>query len=75
MTSASIDVADLPALITKKQVAKWADVSDRHIDKMVRAGVFPKPTYIGVRTPRWRRSDLITWLNAQSETQTDGDDC
>lgn len=71
MTSVSVDVAELPALATKKQVAKWAGVSDRHIDAMAREGRFPKPTYIGVRTPRWKRSTLLAWLDAQSAGTAD----
>ncbi|MEO2018755.1 MAG: hypothetical protein ABGZ53_30780 [Fuerstiella sp.] len=64
--AAENDVKDLPALCTKKQVASpmFANCSTRHIEKMVADGRFPAPIYLG-RNPRWRRSDLLAWLDAQ----------
>lgn len=65
MTDAELDVAGLPALITKKGTAAWADTSTRNIELQVKAGTFPPPIRIG-KAPRWRRSDLLAWLDAQS---------
>ena len=64
---AETDVEDIPALSTKKQVAgpKFGQCSPRHIEKMVADGRFPAPIYLG-RNPRWRRSDLLKWLNDQA---------
>ena len=63
---AQTDVEDIPALSTKKEVAgpNFANCSTRHIEKLVADGRFPAPIYLG-RNPRWRRSDLLNWLNAQ----------
>jgi hypothetical protein len=67
--AAQNDVEDLPALSTKKQVASpmFANCSTRHIEKMVADGRFPAPIYLGKKLPRWRRSDLLAWLDSQSE--------
>jgi len=65
MTTAQIDVAELPALATKKQTAKWVGVSTRQVELQVHAGTFPKPIRIG-QAPRWRRSDLLNWLDEQA---------
>lgn len=62
----TIDVQDLPSLATKSQVAEWLNCSDRHVDLMVREDRFPRPIYVSVRSPRWRRSDLLAFLDAQS---------
>jgi len=67
MTVAELDVAELPALSTKKQTAAWAGTSTRNIELLVAAGRFPKPIRIGTR-PRWRRSDLLSWLERQSNS-------
>lgn len=65
METVQIDVQELPPLSTKKQVATWAVTTTRNIELQVADGRFPAPVYIGSR-PRWRRSDLLAWLNSQS---------
>ena len=62
-----IDVAQLPELATKKEVAKWAACSTRQIELLVSKGAFPTPVRVG-SSPRWRRSDLLKWLDEQSAT-------
>jgi len=65
MTTADIDIADLPPLAKKKQVAAWAGTTTRNIELQVAAGTFPAPIRLGT-LPRWRRSDLLAWLDGQS---------
>jgi hypothetical protein len=65
MSIAQIDVAELPALATKKQTAQWANTSTRNVELQVAAGRFPQPIRIG-QAPRWRRSDLLAWLDSQN---------
>ena len=62
---AQIDVRELDALATKKDVANWAGTTTRNIELLVAAGKFPMPIRLGTR-PRWRRSDLLNWLDSQS---------
>ncbi len=66
-TTELTDVSDLPPLTTKKQVAKWFGCSERHWDAMVRDGKAPPPIYPTKRSPRWRRSELLAWLDSQSD--------
>ena len=63
--SRQADVAELPALSTKKQVADWRQVSTRKVELDYNAGIFPQPVRCG-KHPRWRRSDLLAWLESQS---------
>ena len=65
MATAQIDVEELPALATKKQVAAWCGCSTRQIEKQADAGKFPAPIRLGTH-PRWRRSDLLQWLDDQA---------
>ena len=64
-TAAQQDVAELPALATKKQVADWRQVSTRKVELDCNAKIFPQPVRCGTH-PRWRRSDLLAWLEAQA---------
>ena len=59
------DVDGLPELATKKEVAKWAKCSTRQIELLVNEGSFPVPVKLG-SAPRWRRSDLLKWLDEQT---------
>lgn len=59
------DVTELRPLNTRKQTAVWCGCSDKQIDLLVNAGKFPKPVRVGTH-PRWRRSDLLAWLDQQS---------
>ena len=67
MATAQIDVQELPALATKKQVAAWCGCSTRQIEKQVDAGKFPAPPVRLGTHPRWTRSSLLNWLEAQAE--------
>ena len=65
MTTVQIDIAELPALATKKQTAAWCGCSTRQIELLTADGKFPAPIRLGSH-PRWRRSDLLAWLESQS---------
>ena len=62
VTTADIEVRDLPAIATKKEAVEWSILSTRQIDNLVKADHFSAPITIG-QAPRWRRSDLLGWLN------------
>ena len=55
----------LEPIFTKTQVAKWGECTERNIDLQVLAGQFPAPIRLGAY-PRWPRSFLLNWLEAQS---------
>ena len=65
MVTTNEDVKELPALCSKAQVAEWLGCTPRHIELQVKAKAFPSPIHTGNR-PRWRRSDLLNWLEEQS---------
>ena len=71
MATAKTDIQELPALSKKKVVAAWIGTSSRNIELQVHAGTFPKPIRIG-QAPRWRRSDLLEWLDSQSSEAESG---
>lgn len=59
------DVAQVAGLSTKKEVAEFCSCCPRQIDMLRASGKFPSPIWVGTH-PRWRRSDLLAWLDAQS---------
>lgn len=67
----ALDIIDLPGLATKHDVAKFFGVTTRHIDAEITAGRFPFPLYVGRRSPRWRRSTILNWLESQSQLSED----
>lgn len=46
----------------KKDLAAWVRCSTRQVELMVKAGKLPQPFYIGDASPRWRRSDIESWI-------------
>lgn len=70
MVTKTTDVAELPPLSTKKQVARWAGCSTRQVELQTQAGTFPAPIRLGTH-PRWRRSDLLRWLDEQAAAGVD----
>lgn len=65
MTVAEIDLQGLSPLSTISEVARWARKSTRGIQFAVKDGTFPSPIHVGKRSIRWRRSDLLSWLESQ----------
>ena len=65
---AELDYGDLPPLATYKQAADWANTTIRHLQGQIKEGKFPPPIYVGVCSPRFRRSDLIAWLESLAAT-------
>jgi predicted DNA-binding transcriptional regulator AlpA len=46
---------------------RWSDitsltrVSQSTVRGWIKAGLFPKPRYIGTRSPRWKQSEILAW--------------
>lgn len=55
-----------PEFLTKRQVAEMLQCSTRQVEILTSKGRLAKPIYLGERSPRWRRSELLAWLDAQS---------
>lgn len=63
--AAKLDTGELSDINNRKNTAKWAGCSERHLDNLVKDGLFPAPIRLG-HSPRWRRSDLLNWLESQA---------
>ncbi len=50
-----------PALLTRKEVAKLLQFSERTVYRKSLDGEIPQPIMFG-RVPRWRRDILFSWL-------------
>ena len=55
-----------PQLLTVEQTATMVGLGVRTIWNMVAKDEFPKPVKIGAAT-RWRRSEIIDWIDALGE--------
>jgi excisionase family DNA binding protein len=56
-------------LLTTKQVAVQANVTERHIQKLVKAGEFPKPVMLG-RAVRFRPQEVHDFLFGAENSNT-----
>lgn len=59
--NASVGIATDERLLSVKKLAEILDMSERQIWRLVAAGQFPKPVYIG-RLARWRWSEIEAHL-------------
>ena len=61
---------ELPLLLNVQQVAGLTGMSIRTCWRLVSIGELPKPVRVpGVRAARWRRSELVAWVEALQEAQ------
>ena len=54
------------------QVAKMIGTTRATIYKMMDRGEFPRPVYIGKRSPRWTENDLQNWLAGREKERARG---
>jgi hypothetical protein len=59
----------LHELMTKKQVAAFLQCSQRQVELLTAKGRISKPVYLGESSPRWKRSELISHLDAQQDAE------
>lgn len=57
-----------PKLLGKAEIQQLLDISDRTLEKMVRARQFPPPLRLG-KTVRWAEAAVLAWLAAKLATQ------
>lgn len=53
-------------LISLEELSLWINVQRQTIHRWIRARRFPPPIRFGPRLLRWRKSDVVRWLTAQS---------
>jgi len=51
-------------LMDVKEVMELVTLSRTTIYRKVKAGEFPAPKRLGSRTMRWKREDVLTWLES-----------
>lgn len=56
-------------MMTKKDMAEFWKCSVRQIELMAAAGRIPKPIYLGASSPRWRRSELLAFIDGVATEQ------
>lgn len=64
----SVATTCMPKLLGKNEVMDLLDVSDRTLEKLVRARRFPPPLRLG-KTVRWAESVVQQWLLSKLEQQ------
>lgn len=57
----------LPELMTKKQVAEFLQCSQRQVELLTNKGRIAAPIYLGSSSPRWKRTELLASLEANSQ--------
>lgn len=57
------DVAAHTQLLDVRGVAALLSCSTRHVRRLADAGRLPRPVRLGALV-RWRRADLVAWLDA-----------
>ncbi len=52
-------------LLNERQVAELVGVSRSTLRRMVLANEFPRPIRIGKRAIRWRKSEVLEWMDSR----------
>lgn len=58
-------MTDVIAPLTKKDVARMANVSPRTIERWIRSGLIPPPRRLGYRRIYWHPQTIKRWLAEQ----------
>ena len=56
--------------ISRREIAKRLLIAERTIYRMVEAGTFPSPFYIGPRRLAWLEREIIAWLHSKKPEAT-----
>ncbi|GEM_PF-903610 len=51
-----------PEMMTKRDLADYLQCSLRQVEILTKKKRLPKPLYLGTAMPRWRRSELMAFL-------------
>ena len=61
-------ISPFPTMLYKVEVQQLLDISDRTLEKMVRARKFPPSLQLG-KNARWAETVVLRWLEARLEAQ------
>ena len=59
-------VSVVPEMMTKRDLADYLQCSLRQVELLTAKNRLPKPIYLGTSSPRWRRSDVMAFLERLS---------
>lgn len=51
--------------LNKREVMALLKVSRSSMSSLVKAGEFPAPLWIGPKSPRWPRREVIEWMESR----------
>lgn len=51
-------------LMRMDEILEMLGISESTLRRIMDDGRFPKPFYIGPRSPRWWRSDILKWIES-----------
>ncbi|WP_165064028.1 helix-turn-helix transcriptional regulator [Paludisphaera rhizosphaerae] len=57
-----MEAAERRLLIDAEEFARWLDVSERTLWRLLSAGKVPKPMRVG-RSTRWRAEEIRGWID------------
>lgn len=55
-----------PMFLRVREVAALVGLKPAAIDRMIRAGTFPRPFLIGVKAKGWEREEIMHWKEQRS---------
>ncbi|WP_144797728.1 AlpA family transcriptional regulator [Microbacterium paludicola] len=58
---------ELPDLATRQQVAEYTQTSIPTLARWAMEGTGPKVTRLGGRAVRYRRADVLAWINSLAD--------
>lgn len=57
--------------MNKKEVSQALRICTKTLERKVKAGLIPKPSYdLGERLPRWRTEDIVALIPPQGQTES-----
>lgn len=63
------DFSDLAELSTRPQLAEFSGVSVSTLARWASEGVGPKITRLGTRAVRYRRADIVSWIESSTNKE------
>lgn len=68
-----IDATSLPYILTKREAAVLARLSERTLDRLAEDGRGPRRVSLSTRRVGYHRAELLAWLRSRTERSGIGD--
>lgn len=63
MNTSTMDMTPDDRFLRLREVMVMIGLARSTIYERITAGTFPRPLYVGERSPRWRLSDILRWMS------------